>query len=149
MLNKITKHADALHALGAEVVRMRFSYEAKNDTRQRYWKERIREHQEYFEKSSKYYKQACLLMEIVRAEQYGEFLLALDKFSQLKKQQMTILEKIKENTTVMMSDRQQSRWSKDLKREMIENSNRCLEHEKRLSDIIKEFVGSHFKDRTG
>lgn len=146
--DKINECANTLHILGAEVVRMGFSYKAKNETNQRYWKERIMEQQEYFEKSSKYYKHACLLMEMVRAEQHGILLLALDKFDQLKKQQIEILEKIKENTTVMISDRQQSRWSKDLKIEMIENSNRCLEHEKSMSDTIREFFNSHHKDLT-
>ena len=38
-----------------------------------------------------------------------------------------------------LKDKQQSRWSKDLRDQLIKSNNECLDHEKRMNVFFKEF----------
>ena len=144
---KIRKHSKTLSSLGSDIAKMRFSYEIKRETGQKYWERRIEEHKEYFERSREYYNQAYMLIKLVSEEQAGMFLLALGKFHQLKTRQLEILERIRKSPTIMEPrDRQQSRWSKETREEIIENSNKCLEHEKNMSILFKKFFDEKLKD---
>lgn len=138
--SEILKRSKTLSGLGAVIAKMKFSYEVKNKTEQNYWERRIEEHKAYFERSEEYYNQAYQLMKAVSEEKSGTFLLAVSRFHQLKTRQLEILEKIMKNPTIMKSkDRQQSAWSKEAREEIIENSNKCLEHEKSMSKLFREF----------
>ena len=148
--SKIRERSKTLSGLGGDIAKMKFSYEVKNKTEQKYWQRRIERLTAYFEKSEEYYNQAYQLMRVISSEQADMFLLAVSKFHQLKTKQLKTLEKIMKNPTVMKSkDRQQSTWSKDAREEIIENSNRCLEHEKIMSMLFREFFDRYQKDVSG
>lgn len=148
--SEILKRSKTLSGLGAAIAKMKFSYEVKDKTEQNYWQRRIEEHKAYFEKSYEYYSQAYQLMRMISSEQADAFLLVVSRFHQLKTRQLQVLEKIMKNPTVMKSkDRQQSAWSKEAREELIENSNRCLEHEKSMSRLFREFFDRYQKDASG
>ncbi len=146
----VRQHARALAGLGEDIARMGFSYEVKKDTDPGYWEGRLAEHREYFGKSQEYYEQAHLLMRLVDPGQAGTFLLMLGKFHRLRKEQMEALERIRQNPTVMEPrDRQQSRWSKDAREAVIDCSNRCLGHEKAMSEAFRGFYDSRLRGALG
>lgn len=145
--DEIARHVRIITKTGTEIAKTKFSYKVKNTADQKYWTRRVNEHEKYFEKSATYYNHAYQLMKIISAKDSDAFLLAVSKFHQLKTKQMEILTKIANNPTIMKAkDKQQSEWSKNTRDDIIENSSKCLEHEKYMSGLFRKFTEIHQKD---
>jgi len=94
----------------------------------------------------KYYNQVYSLMNLVNKEESQMFLLRTSKFRQLGLILIEIMEKIKENPSIVDSkDKQQSLWSKEIRDQITEHSNKCLRHEMDINTSFREFYEKHLK----
>ena len=93
-----------------------------------------------------YYNQVHSLMNLVNKEESQIFLLRISKFRQLGLTLIEIMEKIKANPSISNSkDKQQSQWSKEIKNQVTEHSNKCLHHEMDMNTSFREFYEKHLK----
>ena len=93
-----------------------------------------------------YYNQAHSMMNLVNKEEAQMFLLRISKFRQLSTTLSEAMEKIKENPSIIDSkDRQQSLWSKEIKNQITEQSNKCLRHEMDMNASFREFYEKYLK----
>jgi hypothetical protein len=150
-LEKIKKrakeHSDNLAKLGKELSEIQFNYKVVENTTEQYWQNRINEFKKYNEKGTEYYTQAHELMSLVDKEQSGLFLLSISKLHQLGLKLVTNMEEVKQNPSIVKSkDKQQSKWSKDLREKLIESSNLCLRHEMDMNKFFREFYEIHLKN---
>ena len=137
---KAKEYSKKLAVLGAELSEIQFSYKVREKTSKEYWSKRIREFREYNEKSLEYYNQTYSLINLIDKEESQRFLLRISKLRQIGLEIITIMEKIKENPSIIDSkDKQQSQWSKELKKQITEQSNKCLSHEKDMNSSFREF----------
>lgn len=146
-LKKLAKeHSDSLAKLGKELSEIQFNYKVIEDTSEQYWQNRINEFKKYNEKGTEYYTQAHALMNLADKEQSGLFLLSISKLRQLGLKLITNMEEVKQNPSVIKSkDKQQSKWSKELREKTIESSNACLHHEMDMNKFFREFYETHLK----
>ena len=143
---KVKEHSKNLSSLGKELSDMKFNYKVLDKTDNEYWKKRIEEYNRYSQKVMEYYSQAHALMNIVEKEKSDMFLLNISKLRQLGVKLLDLLEQVGQNPSIMAhKDRQQSKWSKDLKEHLIEYSNKMMEHEKYMSTNFREFYERHTK----
>ena len=137
---------DRLAELGKELAEVRFSYKVEEKSTQEYWKKRIEDFKRYSEKGLEYYNQVYALMRLVDTEEAQMFLLRTSKFRQMGLELVEIIEKIRENPTIMdAKDKQQSQWSKEIKSSIAEHSNRCLRHETDMNTSFREFYEKNLK----
>ena len=61
----IKKHSDQLAHLGMEISQIKFSYKIQEKTSKEYWENRIKEFENYKEKSLEYYNTVCALMKLI------------------------------------------------------------------------------------
>ena len=140
------EHSEKLAKLGAELGKIQFSYKVENKPSKEYWQKRIDDFKKYNEKGMKYYNQAYYLMNLVNKEESQIFLLRTSKFRQLGLTLIKIMEKIKENPSIIDSkDVQQSKWSKEIRDQITEHSNKCLHHEKAMNTSFREFNEKYLK----
>ena len=100
----------------------------------------------YNERGLEYYNQVHAMMNLVNKEEAQIFLLHVSKFRQLSKTLLEAMEKIKENPSIIDSkDRQQSPWSREIKNQITEQSNKCLRHEMDMNSSFREFYDKHLK----
>jgi len=146
-LKKITKeHSEKLAKLGTELGKNQFSYKIENKPSKEYWQKRIENFKKYSEKGLEYYNQTYSLMNLVNTEEAQMFLLRTSKFRQLGTTLIEIMEKIEKNPSIMNSkDKQQSLWSRKIKEEITEHSNKCLQHEKEMNTLFREFYEKYLK----
>ena len=146
-LKKIAKeYSEKLAKLGIELGEIQFSYKVKKKPSKDYWQKRIDDFKKYNEKAMKYYNQAYSLMNLVNKEESQMFLLRTSKFRQLGLTLIEIMEKIKENPSIIDSkDKQQSQWSKEIRDQITEHSNKCVHHEKDMNTSFREFCEKHLK----
>ncbi|MFB5627143.1 MAG: hypothetical protein ACE5R5_02995 [Nitrosarchaeum sp.] len=144
-LKKLAKeYSDDLAKLGKDVSEIQFNYKVIENASEEYWKNRISEFKKYVEKGVEYYTQAHRLMNLVDKEQSGLFLLSISKFRQIGTNLVTNMEKIKENPSIVKSkDKQQSKWSKEIREEQTKLSNACLHHEMDMNKFFREFYEKH------
>ena len=139
-------HSEKLAKLGMELGEIQFSYRIDEKPTKEYWQKRIEDFKKYNEKGLEYYNQVYTLMNLVNKEEAQIFLLRTSKFRQLGLKLVEIMEKIMENPSIMdKKDRQQSQWSKDIKNEVTEHSNKCLRHEMDMNTSFREFYEKHLK----
>jgi hypothetical protein len=94
----------------------------------------------------KYYNQVYSLMNLVSKEDAQIFLLSTSKFHQLGLTLIEIMEKIKENPSIVDSkDKQQSQWSREIKDQITEHGNKCLRLEMDINTSFREFYEKHLK----
>ena len=142
----VKKHSEKLAKLGIELGKIQFSYKIEEKTSKEYWEYRIENFKKYNEKGLEYYNQVYAIMNLVNKEQSQMFLLRASKFQQLSVTLVEIMEKIKENPTIVdPKDKQQSKWSKEIKNQITEHSNKCLQHEKDTNTLFREFYEKHLK----
>jgi len=56
------------------------------------------------------------------------------------------MEKIENNPTIIDSkDKQQSQWSREIKNQITEQSNKCLRYEMDMNTSFREFYEKHLK----
>ena len=146
-LKKLAKeHSEKLAKLGTELGKIQFSYKVEVKPSKEYWQKRIDDFKKYNEKGMEYYNQTYSLMNLVNKEESQIFLLSTSKFRQLGLTLIEIMEKIKENPSIIDSkDKQQSQWSKEIRDQITEHSNTCLHHEKNMNASFREFCEKHLK----
>ncbi len=140
------EYSEKLSKLGIELGKIQFSYKVEKNPSKEYWQKRIDDFKKYSEKGMKYYNQAYSLINLVNKEESQMFLLRTSKFHQLGLTFIEIMEKIKENPSIIDSkDKQQSQWSKEIRDKITEHSNKCLHHEKDMNTSFREFYEIHLK----
>ena len=145
--DQVKEYSDALEKIGAEISNMRFSYEVKEIASKEYWKDRIEYFDRYAKKGLEYYNQAYNIMNVVNKDQAQMFLLQISKFRQQSKALGEVMEKIMENPSIIdHKDKQQSRWSRDIKDQIVQYSDSALQQEKRMNMVFREFCDRHLKE---
>lgn len=141
------EHSNNLAKLGKELSEIQFNYKVIENTTEQYWQKRINEFKKYNEKGTEYYTQAHALMNLVDKEQSGLFLLSISKLRQMGLKLITNMEEVKQNPSIIKSkDKQQSKWSKELREKLIESSNACLHHEMDMNKFFRGFYETHLKN---
>jgi len=142
----VKEHSEKLAKLGMELGKIQFSYKIEKKPSKDYWQKRMDDFKKYNEKGMTYYNQVYSLMNLVNKEESQMFLLRTSKFRQLGLTLIEIMEKIKENPSIIDSkDKQQSQWSKEIRDQITEHSNKCLHHEKDMNASFREFYEKYLK----
>jgi hypothetical protein len=146
-LKKIAKeHSEKLAKLGMELGEIQFSYKIEEKVTKEYWHQRMDDFKKYNEKGLEYYNQVHAMMNLVNKEEAQMFLLRVSKFRQLSTELLETMDKIKDNPSIIDSkDRQQSSWSREIKNQITEQSNKCLRHEMDMNSSFREFYEKHLK----
>ena len=146
-LKKIAKeHSEKLAKLGMELGEIQFSYRIEEKVTKEYWDQRMNDFKKYNEKGLEYYNQVHAMMNLVNKEEAQMFLLRVSKFRQLSTELLETMDKIKDNPSIIDSkDRQQSSWSREIKNQITEQSNKCLRHEMDMNSSFREFYEKHLK----
>ena len=139
-------HSDKLAKLGRELGGIQFSYRIEEKVTKEYWEQRMDDFKKYNEKGLEYYNQVHAMMNLVNKDEAQMFLLQISKFRQLSRILLEIMEKIKENPSIIDSkDKQQSSWSREIKNKITDQSNKCLHHEMDMNSSFREFYDKHLK----
>jgi len=142
----VKEHSDKLAKLGIELGKIQFSYKIEKKTSKEYWQQRIIDFKKYNEKGLEYYNQVYAIMNLVNKEESQMFLLRTSKFQQLSTTLIEIMEKIRENPSIIdHKDKQQSKWSKEIKNQIIEHSDKCLRYEIDTNTSFRKFYDEHLK----
>jgi hypothetical protein len=140
------EYSEKLAKLGMELGEIQFSYKMEGKPSKEYWQKRIDDFKKYNEMGMKYYNQVYSLMNLVNKEEAQMFLLRTSKFHQLGLTFIEIMEKIKENPSIVDSkDQQQSQWSKEIRDQITEHGNKCLRHEMDINTSFRDFYEKHLK----
>jgi hypothetical protein len=140
------EHSEKLAKTGMALGKIQFSYKIEEKITKEYWQKRMSDFKKYNEKGMEYYNQAHSMMNLVNKEEAQMFLLRISKFRQLSTTLSETMEKIKENPSIVDSkDRQQSLWSKEIKNQITEQSNKCLRHEMDMNTSFREFYEKYLK----
>lgn len=144
--NNVKKYSDRLARLGAELADIQFNFKVLDKTEPKYWQNRIEDFKKYQQKGMEYYEQVHLLMNLIEKEKAGLFLLNMSKLQQLGVKVLELLEKVKDNPSIVSTkDKQQSKWSKEIKEHLIGQSNEMLHHEMQMNTNFREFYEIHLK----
>ncbi|QUC63839.1 hypothetical protein NsoK4_05045 [Nitrosopumilus sp. K4] len=139
-------HSNELAKLGSELSEIQFNYKVLDKTDHTYWEKRVDDFKKYHDKGMEYYKKIHSMMSLVEKDEAGMFLLRISKLHQLGDKLFELLGEVKENPNIMSSkDKQQSKWSKELKEQLIEQSNKTLHHEMDMNANFREFYEKHLK----
>ena len=142
----VKEQSDNLAKLGMELGEIQFSYKIEENLTKEYWQQRINDFKRYNEKGMEYYNQVYNIMNLVNKQDAQLFLLRVSKFRQLSKTVIENMEKVSENPSIVNSkDKQQSQWSKDIKNQLTEQSNKCLRHEMDMNSTFREFYEKELK----
>ena len=140
------EHSEKLAKTGMALGKIQFSYKIEEKITKEYWQKRMSDFKKYNEKGMEYYNQAHSMINLVNNEEAQMFLLRISKFRQLSTTLSETMEKIKENPSIIdPKDRQQSLWSKEIKNQITEQSNKCLRHEMDMNTSFREFYEKHLK----
>jgi len=146
-LKKILQgYSKKLTKLGSVLAKEQFSYKIEEKTSKKYWQKRIEEFKKYNETGLEYYNQVQSMMNVIDKDKGQLFLLDISKFHQLGIKLIKIMETIEETPSIINSkDKQQSHWSKKIKKDISETSVECLDHEKYMNVSFREFYNSDIK----
>ena len=145
--NSIDKKSKKLAELGSILAKNQFTYKIQEKTTKEYWEKRVQELKKYDEASLAYYNEIQNIMNLVNKGEAQTYLLHISKFCQLSTDLIKIMEKVKENPSIIDSkDKQQSLWSKEVKKEILEISKNCVEHEKYMNGIFRKFYEINIKE---
>jgi len=144
---KIQEQSKKLAELGSILAKNQFTYKIQEKTTKEYWEKRVQELKKYDETSLAYYNEIQNIMNLVNKDEAQTYLLHISKFCQLSADLIKIMEKIKENPSIIDSkDKQQSLWSKEVKKKILEISKNCVEHEKYMNGIFRKFYEINIKE---
>ena len=144
--NVMGEKSKKLAELGSILAKNQFTYKIQEKTTKEYWGKRILELKKYDETSLAYYNEIQNMMNLINKDDAQMFLLQISKFRQLATKLIKIMEKIEENPSIIDSrDKQQSLWSKDVKKKILEISTNCLDHEKYMNNIFRDFYDINIK----
>jgi hypothetical protein len=139
-------YSEKLAKLGMELSEIQFSYKIEEKPSKEYWQKRIDDFKKYNEIGMKYYNQVYSLMNLVNKEESQMFLLRTSKFHKLGLTLIEIMEKIKENPSIVDSkDKHQSQWSRKIRDQITEHSNKCLRYEMDINTSFREFYEKYLK----
>ena len=139
----IKEQEDKLAALGNGLAQIKFRYKISNEVKTEYWEKYVEDFKRYSEKGMQYYSQAYLLMGMIEKERAELFLLEIAKLRQLSSRLLELLEEVKRNPSIIsVKDRQKSRWSKEIRDQVMEYCEKNLNHEKRMNLSFREFYNS-------
>ena len=142
----VKEYSEKLAKLGIELGKIQFSYKIEKKSSKEYWQHRIEHFKKYNEKVFEYYKQVYAIMNLVNKEESQIFLLRTSKFRQLSVKLIEVMEKIMENPSIVdPKDKQQSKWSKEIKNQVTECNEKCLQHEKETNVVFREFYEKYLK----
>jgi hypothetical protein len=145
--NVMGEKSKKLAELGSILAKNQFTYKIQEKTTKEYWEKRIQELKKYDETSLAYYNEIQNMMNLINKDEAQTYLLHISKFRQLSTDLIKIMEKIKENPSIIDSkDKQQSLWSKGVKKEILEISTNCVDHEKYMNSIFREFYETKIKE---
>ncbi len=146
-LKKAVKdHSQKLAELGMELGKNQFKYKFKEKASKEYWESRIEDFEKYNQKGLDYYSQVYAVMNLISADEAQMFLLRTSRFQQMGKTMIEIMEKIRENPSIIdRKDKQQSKWSKEIKSQLTEYSDKCLKYEIETNTIFRTFYDTHLK----
>jgi len=137
----LQEHSKKLTKLGSVLAKEQFSYKIEEKTSKKYWQKRIEEFKKYNETGLEYYNQVQSMMNVIDKDKGQLFLLDISKFHQLGIKLIKIMETIEETPSIINSkDKQQSHWSKKIKKDISETSVECLDHEKYMNDLLENFI---------
>ena len=143
---KIVEQSKKLTQLGSILAKNQFSYKIEEKISKEYWHKRIEHLAKYNETSLAYYSQVQKMMNLINIEEAQMFLLQTSKFHQLGTELINLMQQIEENPSIINSkDKQQSEWSKKIKENMVELSNKCLENEKNMNLNFRKFYEKEIK----
>ena len=144
------EQSEKLAKLGMSISEIQFSYKVNEKTSKEYWSKRIELFKKYSKCSLQYYNQAYSLMNLVNKQESQMFLLRISKFRQLASELNELMEKIKENPSIINSkDKQQSMWSKEIRQQIVDHSSKCVRHEKNTNTSFREFYEKHLRGILG
>ena len=136
----IKEYSEILEKLGVELSKIQYDFKIKNKSSEKYWTKRIQEFDNYHKKATEYFIQAYSLMSLANEEQSSIFLLRVSKLKQLGVKVLEDMKNVKQNPSTMnLKDNQQSKWSIELREQLIKSNNDCLDHEKHMNIFFKEF----------
>jgi hypothetical protein len=139
------EYSEKLEILGIELSKFQYDFKIKDNPSEKYWAKRIKEFEKYHNKVTEYFTQAYSLMNLVTEEQSGVFLLRISKLQQLGEKVLEDMETVKKNPSSMnLKDKQQSKWSKEIRDQLLKSNNDCLNHEKRMNVFFKEIYEKYF-----
>ncbi|MBT3329050.1 MAG: hypothetical protein HN384_03820 [Nitrosopumilus sp.] len=142
----LQEYSKKLTKLGSILAKEQFSYKIEEKTSKKYWQKRIEEFKKYNETGLEYYNQVQSMMNVIDKDKGQLFLLDISKFHQLGIKLIKIMETIEETPSIINSkDKQQSHWSKKIKKDISETSVECLDHEKYMNVSFREFYNSDIK----
>ncbi|MBT4299160.1 MAG: hypothetical protein HOA63_00300 [Nitrosopumilus sp.] len=142
----LQEYSKKLTKLGSILAKEQFSYKIEEKTSKKYWQKRIEEFKKYNETGLEYYNQVQSMMNVIDKDKGQLFLLDISKFHQLGIKLIKIMETIEETPSIINSkDKQQSHWSKKIKKDISETSVECLDHEKYMNISFREFYNSDIK----
>ncbi len=142
----VKEQSEKLAKLGMGLGEIQFSYKIEEKANKEYWHQRIKNFKKYNEKGLEYYNQVYAMMNLVNKEESQMFLLRISKFRQLSTTLTEIMEKIRENPSIIdPKDKQQSQWSREIKIQITEKGNDCLRHEMDMNTSFREFYDKHLK----
>ncbi len=129
-----------LAELSRELQEIRFSYKVKEKPSKKYWEKRITGFDGYIKTSMEYYAQAYSVMGLVNKEESQMFLLRTGRMRQLASSLVKTMEEVMANPSIVDSkDRQQSKWSRDVRDRLFRQSQECLRHERDMNQMFREF----------
>jgi len=142
------EYGEKLEKSGAELSKIQYDFKLKNTSSEKYWIKRIQEFDNYHKNVLEYFTLSYSLMSLDNEEQSGMFLLRLNKLKQLGEKLLESMEKVKQNPSSMdLKDKQQSRWSVEIREQLIKSNNDCLNHEKRMNIFFKEYYEKYLVNK--
>jgi len=142
----IKEYSKKLEKLGLELLKIQYDFKIKDNPSEKYWVKKIQEFKKYHEKVVDYFTQSYSWMKLVDEEQAGIFLLRISKLQQLGVKLLEDMDKVKQNPASMnLKDKQQSKWSKEIREKLLKSNNDCLNHEKRMNVFFKEVYKNYLK----
>ena len=136
----VKEHSEKLERLGVELSKIQYDFKIKDKPSEKYWAKKIQEFESYHSKVKEYFTQSYSMMSLINEEQSGIFLLRISKLRELGAKLLEDMEKVKKNPSSMdLKDKQQSRWSKEIRDRLLKSNNDCRNHEKRMNIFFKEF----------
>ena len=143
---KIQVQSKKLAELGLTLAKSQFTYKIEEKVSKEYWQEKIKDLEKYNQTSLEYYSQVQKMMTLINKDEAQMFLLQTSKFHQLGTELIKIMSQIKENPSIIDSkDKQQSQWSKKIKKSILELSTNCLENEKNMNLNFRKFYDKEIK----
>lgn len=138
--SSIKEYEKNLEKLGVELSVIQYNFKIKNEPSEKYWAKKIQEFGDYHKKTLEYFSKGYLLMSLIDEEQSGMFLLRTSKLRKLGARLLEDMEDVKKNPATMnLKDKQQSKWSIEIREKLIKSNNDCLNHEKRMNVFFKDF----------